>query len=150
MNEDSENISGLNQYQDRVIGSSSLSNLIKYELIISFLDQMPGGIGILLRKKLYKSLFKKTGKNVLIGGFTSINAVNHIFKSKDKPIKEQDVSGKGIIIEDDVWLGTGVRVLDGVKISEEAFIGAGAVVTKNIDSYAVAVGLPAKVIRYRE
>ena len=236
MNEDSENISGLNEYQDRIVGSNSLSKLIKFELIISFLGQIPGGTGILLRKKLYKSLFMKMGKNVtigrgvtirrpsrisigenslidnlcvldsktskevginigkkctilyntrissgyngyvsigdntninpfcllggsggleigknvLIGGFTSINAVNHIFKSRDKPIKEQGVTGKGIVIEDDVWLGTGVRVLDGVTISKGAVIGAGAVVTKNIDSYAVAVGVPAKVLRYRE
>jgi acetyltransferase-like isoleucine patch superfamily enzyme len=90
------------------------------------------------------------GKNVLIAGFSSMNAVNHNFKRKDQLIKNQGWSATGIKIEDDVWLGAGVRVLDGVTISEGAVIGAGAVVTKNIPSYAVAVGVPAKVIEYRK
>mgnify|MGYP001323331499 CR=1 FL=1 len=55
----------------------------------------------------------------------------------------------GIVIENDVWLGTGVRVLDGVTIGEGAVVGAGSVVTKSIPSYAIAVGVPAKVIKYR-
>ena len=90
------------------------------------------------------------GDNVLIAGHVSLNAVCHVFKSKNKLIKDQGWTGKGIVVEDDVWLGAGVRVLDGVTISEGAVIGAGAVVTKDIPSYAVAIGVPAKVIKYRE
>lgn len=57
---------------------------------------------------------------------------------------------KGIVIEDDCWLGTGVKILDGVTIGKGSVIGAGAVVTKNIPSYSVAVGVPAKVISKRD
>lgn len=49
----------------------------------------------------------------------------------------------------DVWIGHNVTVLAGVKIGTGACIGAGAVVTKDIPPYAIAVGVPAKVIRYR-
>jgi serine acetyltransferase len=48
-----------------------------------------------------------------------------------------------------VFIGANVTVLDGVKIADGAIIGAGAVVTKDIPPYAIAVGIPAKVIKYR-
>ena len=60
--------------------------------------------------------------------------------------KQENVA---ISIGNDVWLGEGVRILDGVKIGDAPIIGAGAVVVKDIPAYAVAVGVPAKVIRYR-
>ncbi len=54
-----------------------------------------------------------------------------------------------IIIGNNVWIGDNVIILSGVKIGDGAVIGAGAVVTKDIPPYAVAVGVPAKVIKYR-
>lgn len=54
-----------------------------------------------------------------------------------------------ISIGNDVWIGSHVKILDGVKIADGAVIGAGAVVTKDIPPYAVAAGVPAKVIKYR-
>ena len=55
----------------------------------------------------------------------------------------------GIHIEDDVWIGAGVRVLDGVKIGQGAIVGAGAVVTKSIEKFCVYAGVPAKKIKTR-
>ena len=52
-------------------------------------------------------------------------------------------------IGNDVWIGANVTVLKGVKIGNGAIIGAGSVVTKDILSYAIAVGVPAKVVKYR-
>lgn len=54
-----------------------------------------------------------------------------------------------IEIENDVWIGANVTIMDGVKIGNGAVIGANSLVTKNIPPYAVAVGMPAKIINYR-
>lgn len=55
----------------------------------------------------------------------------------------------GISVGDGVWIGFGATVLDGVSIGDGAIVGAGAVVAKDIPPYAVAVGVPAKVVKYR-
>lgn len=52
-------------------------------------------------------------------------------------------------IGNDVWIGTRAMILDGVKISDGAVIGAGAVVTKDVPPYAIVGGVPAKIIGYR-
>jgi acetyltransferase-like isoleucine patch superfamily enzyme len=52
-------------------------------------------------------------------------------------------------IQDDVWIGQGSLVLAGVNIGVGAVVGAGAVVTKNVDPYSVVVGVPAKHIKFR-
>lgn len=89
------------------------------------------------------------GNDCLIASHTVIYAINHNFADPTRKINKQGVSYKGIVIEDDCWLGSGVRVLDGVTISQGSVIGAGSVVTKDIPPYSVAVGVPAKVISQR-
>lgn len=54
-----------------------------------------------------------------------------------------------VILGNDVWIGTRAIIMSGLKIGNGAIIGAGAIVTKDIPDYAIAVGVPAKVIRYR-
>lgn len=67
-----------------------------------------------------------------------------------EPVQQQPLISKGNIeIGDDVWLGYGVVVLDGVKIGDGAVIGANSVITRDIPENAIAVGSPAKVIRMR-
>jgi acetyltransferase-like isoleucine patch superfamily enzyme len=56
---------------------------------------------------------------------------------------------KPIEIGNDVWIGARVTVVDGVKIGTGSIIASGAVVTKDVPSYAIVAGVPAKVIRYR-
>ena len=65
------------------------------------------------------------------------------------PLYEQTQSKKGIIIEDDVWIGANVSILDGITIGTGSVIGAGSVVTKSVPKYAVVVGVPACVIKVR-
>lgn len=59
------------------------------------------------------------------------------------------VSKGDIFIGNDVWIGLNVIILSGVKIENGAIIGAGSVVTKDIPAYAIAAGVPAKVLKYR-
>lgn len=94
-------------------------------------------------------LFIHIGKDCLIAPQVCIFANNHVFADPHRKIREQGHTYQGIVIEDDCWLGAGVRVLDGVTIGEGSVIGAGAVVTKDIPPYSVAVGVPAKVVAQR-
>jgi acetyltransferase-like isoleucine patch superfamily enzyme len=68
----------------------------------------------------------------------------------ERAIVDQPLQTKGgIEIDNDVWIGYGVIVLDGVHVGEGAVIGAGSVVKSSIPSNAIAVGVPAKVVKYR-
>jgi acetyltransferase-like isoleucine patch superfamily enzyme len=90
------------------------------------------------------------GRNVQIAPQCSFSPYEHHFEDRNTPIKSQGIRSAGdIVLEDDVWVGLGVQVLEGVRIGKGAVIGAGAVVTKGIPAYAIAVGVPAKVIRMR-
>lgn len=53
------------------------------------------------------------------------------------------------VIMNDVWIGSKAIVLQGVKIGNGAIIAAGAVVTKDVPSYAIVAGVPARIIKYR-
>lgn len=70
---------------------------------------------------------------------------NGVSLVKDVVYEEQ----KQTTIGNDVFIGANVTIIDGVKIGDGAVIGAGAVVVKDIPPYAVAGGVPAKVIKYR-
>ncbi|BDA71416.1 hexapaptide repeat-containing transferase [Rivularia sp. IAM M-261] len=91
----------------------------------------------------------KIGRNCLIAAQSGIFANNHNFADLELPIRDQGITREGIIIEDDCWLGSGVKVLDGVTIGKGCVIGANSVVTKDIPPYSVAVGVPARVIKKR-
>ena len=90
------------------------------------------------------------GNNTRIGEFVSIRDNDHQFSRADVPIQAQGFMGEPIEIGEDVWIGRGVFVGKGVCIGKGAVVGANSVVTKNIPPYAVAVGVPAKVIKYRQ
>lgn len=77
--------------------------------------------------------------------FYSTQKQNGTTLSKENKIKER----KRIHIGNDVFIGVNVTVLDGVTIGDGAIIGAGAVVSKDIPPYAIAVGCPIKILRYR-
>lgn len=92
----------------------------------------------------------KIGDDVMIAPFVSIFSTNHKFDRLDIPMGEQGMGSKGgVIIENDVWLGTHAVVLDGVKIGKGCIIAAGAVITKDVEPYSIMAGIPAKKIRGR-
>ena len=92
----------------------------------------------------------KIGNNVMIAGNTSIIPANHTFERIDIPMLEQPQIKKGVVVEDDVWIGSGVRILDGVTIGKGCIIGAGAVVTKSTEPYGIYLGIPAQKKKTRK
>lgn len=108
--------------------------------------------------------FKHDSK-LFIGNYVSIaqdvifilngdHYVNHIsiypFKAKIICPTENEAISKGdIIIEDDVWIGYGSKILSGVRIGQGAVVAAGAVVTKDVEPYSIVGGVPAKLLKYR-
>lgn len=89
------------------------------------------------------------GSNTLISMQCNILSSNHSIPSKDKLIRYQQDILLPTHIGDDVWIGANVTVLGGVKIGNGAIIGANSIVTNHIPEYAIAVGNPAKVIKFR-
>jgi len=92
----------------------------------------------------------RLGSYVMIAPDVKLLANMHRTDRTDVPMLCQGSdTDNPVEIGDDVWIGRNVIVMPGVKIGSGAVIGAGAVVTHNIEDFAVAVGVPAKVIRYR-
>lgn len=88
-------------------------------------------------------------KNCLIAPNCVLAGGNHIFSDTFIPINKQGVKSKGIIIEENVWIGASSVILDGVTIGEGSVVGAGSVVTKNIPKGVIAVGNPCRIIKDR-
>jgi len=227
--------SALQSYLKRVVGSTGMAGLLKYEILTLLLKNLPGAAGLVLRQKIYPALVGHYGKgaaisqgvtlrcpaqlsigagalidegvffdiksaaaavtvgarnqimhgahfetgynghitlgeecfvgayailnghggltignNALIAGHCHIVAGNHNFDDPDRPMNAQGITSKGIEIEDDVWLGAGVKILDGVRIGRGSIVSAGAVVTRDVAPFSIMGGVPAKLIRRRD
>jgi acetyltransferase-like isoleucine patch superfamily enzyme len=89
------------------------------------------------------------GDDCLIAELVSIRDHDHAFDRIDVPVHEQGVTAAEVRIGRDVWIGSKATILKGVTIGDHAVIAAGAVVTKDVPSRAIAAGVPATVQRYR-
>jgi len=100
-----------------------------------------------------------------IAANVSIGLVNHpthmastspVFYDNTQPLPEFFVGENKYpeklprtILDADVWIGEGVRIVAGVRVGVGAVIGAGAIVTKDVEPYSIVVGVPARVVRKR-
>jgi acetyltransferase-like isoleucine patch superfamily enzyme len=89
------------------------------------------------------------GNSCLIGPQVTMVPANNGFKERNTLIKLQTPTQQGIMIEDDVWIGAGVTILDGCTIGKGCVIGAGSVVTRSLESYSIVAGNAAKRIEVR-
>lgn len=89
------------------------------------------------------------GSMVRIASHVVIIPENHGIDTLDVPIMRQRTERKKIIIKDNVWIGSGAKILAGVTVNDGAVIGAGSVVTRDVPENAIAAGVPAVIIRFR-
>ena len=94
----------------------------------------------------------KIGQGVMVGPQVYIQTSTHNFESEDLmalPYDHRIIRGP-IVLEAYVWVGGRVTILPGVRIGRGAVIGAGSVVTRDVDAFAIVAGNPARVIRHRD
>jgi acetyltransferase-like isoleucine patch superfamily enzyme len=87
------------------------------------------------------------GKQVILAQNIVISGLNHTYTDVNVPIRLQKVTTDAIVIEDEVWIGANAVITAGVTIGKHSVIAGGAVVTKSIPPYSVAVGNPARVVK---
>ncbi len=89
----------------------------------------------------------KIGENVIMGPKVGIHSENHNYQDRSTPIRLQKTTRKGVLIEDNCWIGASSTIVDGVHIHKGCVVAAGSVVTKDVPPYSVVAGVPARVIK---
>lgn len=88
------------------------------------------------------------GKNVLFAGYVHITDHSHGYEDIYRPITPQPLISKGpVVIEDECWLGFSCEILSGVHIGRHSIVAARAVVTKDVPSYSIVAGNPARIVK---
>ena len=90
------------------------------------------------------------GSDVLVGPNVVMRSTDDAFDEPERLIREQGHLGKTIVIEDNVWLGSNVTLVGGVRIGRGSVVAAGAVVTKDVEPMSLVGGVPARLIRRRQ
>jgi acetyltransferase-like isoleucine patch superfamily enzyme len=89
------------------------------------------------------------GKHVLIASNVYITDHDHDFSDPDNPvISNGKLLTAPVVLEDFSWIGEGAKILAGVTVGKGSIVGAGSVVTRDIPPYHIAVGSPARVVKY--
>ncbi|WP_299012651.1 acyltransferase [uncultured Polaribacter sp.] len=87
------------------------------------------------------------GNNVIMGEYVSFHSQNHNFLAKDKLIKDQGVTSKGITLGNNIWVGAKCTFLDGSSIGDNSVVAAGALVKDIFPNNVLVAGVPAKIIK---
>lgn len=89
------------------------------------------------------------GRYVMFGAHCYVIASNHVFDSLDLPYILQGDNAKGIVIEDNVWIGGGAIILDGVTVGRNSVVGAGAIVAKDVPANSIYVDRAPRLLAAR-
>mgnify|MGYP003777728417 CR=1 FL=1 len=138
------------------------AKFVRYILAKGIVDSCGENVNIERRARFPASIkvgdYSGIGVNALIG--TNVQIGVHVRMGRDVMIITQNhkftrdtftgYDREPVVIHDGVWIGNRVIILPGVTIGENAIIGAGAVVTKDIPPYSISGGIPARHIKWRE
>lgn len=116
---------------------------------LKHIDKMSFGDNVSIHTMCYVDAVGgiEIGNNVSIAHQVSLVSFDHTYSDINIPIKYNKVQKGKIEINDDVWIGCGCRILQGVTIGTRSIIAAGAVVTKDVESHHLYGGVPAKAIK---
>jgi acetyltransferase-like isoleucine patch superfamily enzyme len=92
----------------------------------------------------------RVGRHGLFAAYVYLVGGGHEFEQADVAVIDQPRESRGISLGDNVWLGTGAKVLDGVTLGSHVVVGANAVVNSDLPDSAIAAGVPARILRTRE
>lgn len=106
-------------------------------------------VNIGFHSEIFSGSSVTVGRHGLFAAYTYLVGGGHSFEKADVPVLEQARTSVGITVGENVWLGTGAKVLDGVALGDHVVVGANAVVTEDLPAGAVAVGVPARIVRRR-
>lgn len=129
----------------KLFGKYGDRNVIKDNFICNFGSNISIGNGCYINHgvTILDSYEVELGNNVFIAPHVVISAVTH----PQDATKRRELIIKKVTIEDDVWIGASAVIMPGVTLHKGAIIGAGAVVTKDVDEYTVVAGIPANPIK---
>ncbi len=103
--------SNIKKYAELVVGSNSIWELIKYELVVTFISWLPGALGLFLRSRFYPLIMGGVGKNVIFGRNMTLRHPkkiiigNNVLIDDNTMLDAKGYDNKGIIIEDGVFIG---------------------------------------------
>jgi acetyltransferase-like isoleucine patch superfamily enzyme len=139
-------------YRDVLLGRCGRNPRIKTGVMIDAPEQVAVGDGFNIGEYSFISGNGGVtiGDNVIIGHHVSILTSEHNYADTDVPIQAQGLRLAPVTIGDDVWIGSGARILAGVTIGRGAIVAAGAVVTGDVPEHAIVAGVPARVVRSRK
>ena len=87
------------------------------------------------------------GNRVMIGSHTAITSLTHDYRAE---CMQKTLLRRRVVIGDDVWIGAHCVVMPGITVGKGAVVGAGSIVTKDVEPYSIVVGDPARLLKYRE
>lgn len=89
----------------------------------------------------------RLGNNVITAQHVVLSGLNHDYEAIQTPIRDQSVTTKPIVIDDDCWIGANATILAGTTIGRHSVVAAGSVVTRDVPPYSVVGGNPARLLK---
>lgn len=107
------------------------------------------GVNLGFNAEIFSASTVRLAENVLVAAYCYFIGGGHDYDDPTKTVLEQGRSSHGIEIGTGAWFGAGARILDGVHVGAHAIVGANAVVNRPVPAYAIAAGVPARILRDR-